>query len=169
MDSHWSLNDIKSPQVSKTPLAIQADLINAIDGIFSIRLLISKSSTPFIKIFGDCTRRTNYNSHHCHCHAPYFFQFSSKVQVLIFLFAFFQFYFVFSQNSKVHYLASSLFVVVVVADWQRVGDPFVSQNPCEDLASYSSRRLLYCAYTICWHGQTDFTYDMIDRFIFITT
>ena len=42
---HWSLSDSKSLQVSRTPLSILADLINAVVWIVST-LLISKSSSP---------------------------------------------------------------------------------------------------------------------------
>ena len=44
---HWSLNDSKSPQVSKTRLRILAVLSNAVVWIVSTRPPISKSSRPF--------------------------------------------------------------------------------------------------------------------------
>ena len=59
----------------------------------------------------DCTMRTDYNWYNRHFYVPQFFQFPSKVHVLIFLFTFFQFYSVVSRDSKVHNLASSLFLV----------------------------------------------------------
>ena len=45
---HWSLNDRKSPQVSRTLLSIQANLNNAVVWMASIRPLICKSSCTFI-------------------------------------------------------------------------------------------------------------------------
>ena len=44
---HWSLNDSKSPQVSRTRLRILAVLSNAVVWIVSTRPPISKSSRPF--------------------------------------------------------------------------------------------------------------------------
>ena len=46
MVSHWSLNDSKSPQVSRTLLSILTDINNAVVWMVSIRPLISKSSGP---------------------------------------------------------------------------------------------------------------------------
>ena len=48
MVSHWCLSDSRSSQVSRTFLSILADLSNAVVWIVSTRLLISKSSSPFI-------------------------------------------------------------------------------------------------------------------------
>ena len=47
MESHWSLSDSKSPQVSKTLLGILADLKNPVVWIVSTRPLISKYSSLF--------------------------------------------------------------------------------------------------------------------------
>ena len=47
MTFHWSLNDSKFSQVSRTPLSILADLNNAVVWMVSTRPLISKSSNPF--------------------------------------------------------------------------------------------------------------------------
>ena len=44
---HWSLNDSKSSQVSRTLLGILADLENAVIWVVSTRPLISKFSSPF--------------------------------------------------------------------------------------------------------------------------
>ena len=44
---HWSLSDIKSPQVSRTLLSVLAVLSNAVVWIFSTRPPTSKSSRPF--------------------------------------------------------------------------------------------------------------------------
>ena len=60
------------------------------------------------------SKSTNYNWYNRHFYVPQFFQLPSLVEVFIFLFTFFQFYFGVSRDSKVHNLASSLFIVVVV-------------------------------------------------------
>ena len=58
-----------------------------------------------------------------------FFQFPSKVEVLVLLFTFFQFYSVVSRDSKVDYVASSLFffcwLILSLVFWPGLGDPFV--------------------------------------------
>ena len=106
---YWSLSDSKSSQVSRTLLCIQTDLNNAIMWMVSTRPFISKTSRPCtnplvtipsVPITIGITITFKFYS---------FFQFSSKVLVFIFLFTFLQFYCVVSQNSKVDYLASSLF------------------------------------------------------------
>ena len=53
-----SLSDSKSPQLSRTLLSILADLNNAVVWTVSTRPVISKS---LCKLFGDCTKSTNYN------------------------------------------------------------------------------------------------------------
>ena len=47
MGFHWSLNNSKSPQVSRTRLSILAVLSNDVVWIVSTRPLTSKSSRPF--------------------------------------------------------------------------------------------------------------------------
>ena len=83
MASHWSLNDSKSPQISRTLLSILADLNKAVVWMVSTHPLISKSFSPCVNLLIDCSKSTNYNWYRCHFHVPQFFQFSSKIQVLI--------------------------------------------------------------------------------------
>ena len=45
---YWSFSDSKSPQISRTLPGILVDLNNAVVWMDSIRLLFSKSSSPFI-------------------------------------------------------------------------------------------------------------------------
>ena len=47
MGFHWSPSERKSPQISRTLISILADLNNTVVWVVSIRLLISKSSSPF--------------------------------------------------------------------------------------------------------------------------
>ena len=103
MASHWSLGDLKSPQVSRTLRSILAALNNAVVWMVPhsssyFQVLLSK-----YQYFGDCTKSTSYNWYNPYFHVQqflFFFQFLSKVQVPIFLFAFFQFYFAVIQDSK---------------------------------------------------------------------
>ena len=63
---HRSINDSKSPQVSRTLLNILAVHDNIVDWMASALPLISKSSSPFNNLFRDCTKSTNHNSRNSH-------------------------------------------------------------------------------------------------------
>ena len=63
----------------------------------------------YYQSFGDSTEYTNNNRYYSHFMFHYFFHFFCKINVLIFVFAYFQFNSGVSRNSKVNYLASSLF------------------------------------------------------------
>ena len=152
---HWSLNDIESPQVTRTLLSILDDLNNAVVWMFFTRRLIFKSSyictnpsvtVPCVPITIGIIVTFMFHS---------FFQFSSKVQVLIFIFTFFQFYSVFSRDSQISNLGSSLFccLSLCLVVWPRFSDPFVCQNPRGDCASHSPGNILGCAYIIYSYGQ----------------
>ena len=54
----WGLRDWKSAQVSRTLLSILADLNNVVVWMLSTRFLISKSFSPIINSFWDCTEHT---------------------------------------------------------------------------------------------------------------
>ena len=84
---------------------------------------------------------------------------SNSLAMSLYFFLFFDFFYVNSevhQNSKVQYLAISLLVcwlslILVVSG--RLGDLFVSQNPWEECASHSPRRIPCWAYTNCSYDQ----------------
>ena len=103
---HWSLNDSKSSQVSRTLLSILAVLNNAVVWMVPTRPPTSKSfsifSTPLVTV------------PNCPLHVPQFFQFPSKVEVLILLFTFSQYYTVVSLDSKIDYFARSLFLLIII-------------------------------------------------------
>ena len=106
---HWSLNDSKSPQVSRTLLSILAVLNNAVVWMVSTRPPTSKSSGPFSNPLVTVPNALITIGIIVTCMFHSFFQFPSKVEVLIPLFTFFQFYSVVSQDCKVDYFASSFF------------------------------------------------------------
>ena len=70
---HWSLNDSKSPQVSRTLLSILVDFSNAVVWIVFTRPLIFKSPSPFNESFGDCTKGINSNWYNHHFNIPQIF------------------------------------------------------------------------------------------------
>ena len=163
--NRWSLSDCKSPQVLRTLLNILTDLNHAVLWMVSTRPLISKSSCPFTNplvclprapITIGITVIFMFHSFFCSLAKP---RFSS------FFFAFFfQFYSVVSRNSKIHYLAGSLFLFsflfffscwlsLDLVVWPRLDDPFVSQNPREFCLSPFPGRTLDSACTICSYSQ----------------
>ena len=112
MAYHWSPNENKCPQVSRTLLSILADLNTAAIWIVSTRPLISKSSSPFNNPSITVPRAPITIGINVTFMFHSFFQFSSKIQELIFLFFFFQFCSVVSQDSKVHNSASSIYLSI---------------------------------------------------------
>ena len=105
---HWSLNDSKSPQVSRTILSILADLNCVVVCIVLIVTLISNSSNylsipvgtvPSASIIIGITVILMFHS----------FYFSNKVQVFISLFLLFHFPSMVHWNGKIDYSTSSLF------------------------------------------------------------
>ena len=75
---HKSLNDNKSPQVSRTLLSILDDLnIYNWDGLHSS--VNFQDLLSLHKTFGDCTERANYNWYRCYFYVAQFFQFASNV------------------------------------------------------------------------------------------
>ena len=128
---HWSLSDIKSPQVSRTLLSILAVLNNAVVWMVSSRPPTSKSSSSFSNSFVTVPNAPITIGIIVTCVFHSFFQFPSKVEVLILLFTFFQFYSVVSWYSKVDYIASSLFcwLLLSLVFWPGLGDPFDCSSP----------------------------------------
>ena len=91
---HWSLTDRKSSQIFGTLLSISTDLNNAVVWMVSNRPLVSKSSSPCTKSFGDDNKCANYNWYHRHFRNSIVFHFSCRVYEYISLLAFHQFYLV---------------------------------------------------------------------------
>ena len=144
---HWSLNDSKSPQVSRTLLSILTVLNNALAWMVCTRLPTSNSSSPFnnplvtvrkVPITIGIIATFMFNR---------FFQFHSKVEVIILLFTFFQFYSVVSQKSKVDKFASFLFLLLQgLVFWPRLGDLSACQSPIDVYVSFSRRGAGLCIY-----------------------
>ena len=102
---HCSLSESKYPQVSWTLLGIRADINNAEDWIFFTRSVSSKSSSPCMNPFHDCTKKTNYICYNRHFHVPQFFSSQARSSYSSFFFSFFQFCSVVKRHSKVNNLA----------------------------------------------------------------
>ena len=112
---HWSLSDIKSPQVSRTLLSILTVLNNVVVSMVSTHPPISKSSIPFSNPLVTVPNApiTIGIIVTCMFHS-FFFNSLSKVKVLILFFTFFQFYSVVSRDTKVDNFASSLFLFIII-------------------------------------------------------
>ena len=102
---HWSVNENKSPQVSRTLHSILADLNNAGVWIVCIQPLISKSSCPFYQTYQEHQRQLV----NCDFHFLGFFNSLARSRYLSFFSLFFQFPSAVRRDSKVHNSASSLF------------------------------------------------------------
>ena len=120
---HWSLIDIKSPQVSRILLTILAVLNNAVFLMVSTRPVISKSSSPFNNPLVIVPKAqitigiiVTFMFHS-------FFHFPSKVEVIIILFTFIQLYSVVSWGS--FFFCWLLYGLVFCP---RFGDPSVCQS-----------------------------------------
>ena len=156
---HWSLSDIKSPQVSRTLLSILAVLNSAVVWTVSTRPPTSKSSSPFSNPLVTVPNTPITIGIIVTCMFHSFFQFLSKVEVLILLFTFFQFYSVVNRDSKVDNFASSLFfffffwLLLGLVFWPRLGGPCVCQSLIGVNVCYFLGQVLGCAYTICSYGQ----------------
>ena len=154
----WSLNDSKSPQISKTLLPILADLNNVVVWMVSTCPLFFKSSSAF----NNPTMTVPKDPITIGIIVPFmvhsFFQFPSNVKVFILLFIFFQFYSMVSRDSKVINIANSflLLLLLIIIGSVRLGEirwPFVSQNPIGFCVSLYPGKMLGCAYTICSYCQ----------------
>ena len=115
------------------------------------------------QFFGECTKSSNYNWCKRHFYVRQFFQFPSKVQVLILLFYFLSVSFCSQPGQHIpQFVKFSFFFFFFCCCWllrgmfvyPRLGDPFLSQNPCGVCASHSPVHILGCACTICSYGQT---------------
>ena len=153
---HWSLGDIKSPQVSRTLLSILAVLNNAVVWMANTRLPTSKSSSPFSNPLVTVPKAAITIDIIVTFVFHFLKKFPSKVDVLILLFTFFQFYSVVSPGRKANNLAISLFsfffywLLLGLVFWPRFGNPSVCQSP---MVCYFQGQVLGFAYTICWYGQ----------------
>ena len=106
---HWSLNDSKSPQVSRTLLSILAVLNNAVVWMVSILSPTSKSSNPFNNPLVTVPKAPIIIGKNVTFLFHSFFSISLRGRGTYLSFSFFQFYSVVSRNSKVHSLVNSLF------------------------------------------------------------
>ena len=108
MNFHWSLSDIKSPEVSGTLLRILSDLNK-----FGLSPPVPLFPSPPVFVLREPITIGIIVTFMFHG----FFQIPSKVEVFIPLFAFFQFYYVVRRDSKVYKTASSHFFVVYYEVW----------------------------------------------------
>ena len=146
---HWRLSDSKSPQVSRTLLSILSVFNNAVVWMVSTQPPTSKSSRPFNNLLVTVPKAPitigiivtfMYHS---------FFQFSSKVKVLNSLFTFFQFYSVVSQDSRY-----SFFFFLIIIRTGLLAE--IRWSVCISKSHFLGQ-VLGCAYTICCHGQIQFS------------
>ena len=97
------------------------------------------SQVPF-PVFENCCKDFNFTRYHHHVDVSQYFQLSSKMQVS---FRFLSFFPIICRNGKIHLMASSFFLGVILLAW--LSDLLVSR---EFYAFNSLGRSLVCAYTI---------------------
>ena len=109
---------INKKKKKRTLLSILADFNKIVVWMVSIRLLISKSSSPCTNPLVTVLRASitigiavTFLFHNFFLFFFFFFLFCSKAQVFNFLFAFFQFYSLVCLENKVHHSEGFLFVV----------------------------------------------------------
>ena len=97
----------------------------------------------------------------CSCFIVYF-QFSTKFEVLIILFTFFHFYPVVSWNGKVHYSASSLFLLTVSKSGRLAEIRWsvcISISPRSSCVSFSGKEYGLCLYYLFIWSNLRFLYN----------
>ena len=155
MDFYRSLNDSKSPQVSRTLLSILTVLNNAVDWMVPTRPPTSKSSSPFnnplvtvwkapitiaiivvfmFHSFFNSLTRSRYLSLFSHSFS--FIQWSAGIAKLTIL-----------------QILFFCWLLLGLVFWPRLGDLSECQSPIGVYVCQFLGQLLVCAYTICWYGQ----------------
>ena len=144
----WSLSDGKSPQVSRTILSILDDLNNAVVWMVSTCAVIFKSSSPCANSLVTVPR------------VPITigiiltFIFHSFINSLAGTYLFFSLSFNFTlwsartAKSTILQVLFFCWLLLGLDVWQRLGHPFVSENPRGVSACHSPEQMLCCAYTI---------------------
>ena len=153
--SHWSLNDSKSPQVSKTLLSILAVLNNAVVWIVSTHPPTSKSSSPLNNLLVIVLKAPITIGIIVFFMFHNFFNSLTRSRYLCFFSLSFSFILWSAWDNKVHNFGSFFFCWLLqgLVFWPRLGDPFVCQSPRGVSVCHSSGQILGCAYTICFYGQ----------------
>ena len=150
MVSHWSLNDSKSPKVSRTLLRIQADLSNAPLVLLFPSPLVHVSI--LLWLYQEYQLQLESQSLSC---SIVFFNFQLRSWYL----SFFSLSFNFTEcstgtaKSTIPQVLFFYWLLHGLVIWLRLGDLFVSQNPWGVCVSHFPRQILGCTYTICLYGQ----------------
>ena len=113
MVSHWSLDDSKSPQISRILLSILANLNNAVVWMVSTWPLISKSSSPCTNpLVTEPSALTTISITVTFIFYNFFKTLARSTYLSFFLFSF-NFTRIVSQVSKVHNSVNSLFLLII--------------------------------------------------------
>ena len=152
---HWSLSDIKSPQISRTLLSILADLSNVVVWMASICPLISEFYCPFTDFWRIISRAPTTIGINVTFMFHILFSSLARSWYLSLLSSSFNFT-LWSANTAKSTIWQVLFfcwLQLGLVIWARLGDLFVSQNPREAYPYHSPGQILCCAFTVCSHGQ----------------
>ena len=148
---HWRLSDSKSPQVSRPILSILAVFINAVVWMVSTQPPTSKSSWPFNNSLVTVPKAPITIGIIVTLIFHSFFNSLARSRYL----SLFQFYSVVSRDSKVHNFADVLILLIIIRSGllAEIRWSVCISKSNRSLCVSFSRKVLGCAYTICWHGQ----------------
>ena len=136
---HWSLSDSKSPQVSRTLLSILAHFTNSVVWMVSTCPVISKSSSPCTNLLVIVPRAPITISKIVIFMFHSFFNSIARSSYLSFFSHSFSFILWSAGTAKSTILQVLFFcwLLLGLAVWPRLGDPFVSQNSRRVCVSFS--------------------------------
>ena len=153
---HWSLNDSKSPQVSRTLLSILSVLNNAVIWMVSTRPPTSKSSSPFsnplvtvqkapitISIIVTFMFHSFFNPR---ARSRYLSFFSYSFSIILWSAGT-------AKSTILQILFFCCWLLLGLVFWLRFGDLSVCQSPIGVYVCCFLGQVLGCAYTICWYGE----------------
>ena len=147
---HWSLNDSKSPQISRALLSILAVLNNAVIWIVFTHPPTSKSSRPFNNPLVTVPKAPITISTIVTFMFHSLFNSLAKSRFLSFFSHSFSFILWSAGTAKSTILQILFFfywLLLSLVFWPRLGDP-IGVYVCHFLG-----QVLGCTYTICWCGQ----------------
>ena len=154
---HWSLSDIKSPQVFRTLLSILAVLNNVVVWMVSTRPPTTKSSSSFSNPLLTVPNAPITIGIIVTCMFLIFFNSLARSRYLSFFSHSFSFILWSAGTAKLTILKVLFFffcwLLLGLVFWPRLGDLCVCQSPIGLYVRHFLGQVLGCAYTICPYGQ----------------
>ena len=150
---HWSLSDIKSPQISKILLGILVVLNITVVSMVCTRPPTSKSSSPFNNPLVTVPKAPITIGIIVTFMFQFFFNSLARSRYLSFFSHSFSFILWSAGTAKstiLHILFFCCWLLFGLVFWPRLGDPCVCQSPIGVYVCHFLGQVLGCAYTIWW-------------------